>query len=560
MRIGIFVCHCGSNIAGTVDVKKVAGSAREIQSVVFSFDYKYMCSEPGQAMIINTIKEKKLDRIVIAACSPKLHEQTFQKCLQNAGLNPYMVEMANIREHCSWVHPREERTTQKALDIVKIYTGKVSHNKPLHRLKVPMTKKALIIGGGIAGANAAMNISVAGYQVTLVEKENQLGGHLNNFKHTFPSLEKTEQLLENIQTLQSNPLVEIYTDAEVKEVGGYVGSFRAKIFSKKSNEMIEDVFGAIIVATGFDIAKQNGHNSSPDIINSLEFEQMLSNGKIIRPSDNKEVQNVVFVQCAGNGQSGSVEYCSKICCMYTAKQALLFTQKNQNNNAYIFHNDIVAAGKNHEEFIHSVRQQDHILYLKGNILNITANRHSLKVQGTDVLADVDVTIDADLVVLATSLVAREGASKVAQMVGIPYDKNNFYSELHAKLAPVDTVTTGIYLAGGCQSPKDIADTLASASAASSKVLSLFNHDHYEAEPFTASVNQQRCNGCFDCESVCTFNAIEKVTLKNGNTVARIIESMCQGCGNCLSACRPAAIDLAGFSNEQIISEIEYAAN
>lgn len=563
MKVGVFVCHCGSNIAGTVDVENVAGATGEINQVRVSKDYKYMCSEPGQEMIINAIKENNLDRVVVAACSPKLHERTFQRCLQNAGLNPYMLEMANIREHCSWVHPNEPATTEKAKDIVRLYVGKVAKGTPLYKNKIPVEKRALIIGGGVAGMEAALNIGSSGYRVVLVEKEDQLGGLVKNYRYTFPAFDETNPVHEKARQIEKNPNIEVFTQSEVKKLSGYVGNFHAEIKDLASGNISEEKAGAILVATGMNIMGKNGFHAGNKVLNSLEFEQRLKGGLLNGKNGKKKVNKIAFIQCSGSRDpqgSNGVSYCSRICCMYTAKQAYLFTRENPEGQVYIFYHDLVAVGKNHEEFINHVRRHDRVLYLKGKVKGIKEQDDRVNISGEDLLSGENVEVDADLVVEATPLMAREDSTAVGQMLGIPYDQNHFFSEQHVKLAPVETVTNGIYLAGACQSPRDITDAITSASAASAKILGLFSKKEYEAEPITARVDASKCNGCFDCSEVCTFNAIEKKETKNGKVVANVIESMCQGCGNCVSSCRPGAMDLAGFSNEQIMNQIAYAAS
>lgn len=645
MKIGVFVCHCGTNISATVDVEKVAGEIAKLPHVIKSCTYKYMCSDPGQLLISEAIKKEKLDRVVVAACSPRLHERTFQKCLENNGINPYFVEMANIREQCSWVTEDKEEATEKAIDIVKLAVAKVSKNKPLFKMKVPVEKKALILGGGISGIQAAIDIGIAGYKAVIVEREPSIGGRMAQFDKTFPTLDCAACILTpKMVTVAQDPNIKIYTYSEVEEVSGYVGNFTVKIRKRarsvdmskctgcgicwqkcpvkvssefeqglgmrkaiyvpfpqavpnvpvidrtncryftagkckvcqkvcpsaavnyeQQDEIIEEKFGAIIVATGFtlfdwSVYGEYGGGRYKNIITGLEYERMVNSsgptgGKIVRLSDGKEAKTVVFIQCVGSrDESKGVPYCSRLCCMYTAKHALLLKEHNPDARAYIFYIDIRAAGKNYEEFVEKA-QDAGVLYLRGRVSKIFPRGDKLIVRGADSLSGSQIEIDADLVVLATGLIARPDAIKVAQMLGIPYDKNRLFTELHTKLAPVETVTTGVFLTGACQSPKDIPDTVATASAASVKALGLFTHDFLSVEPIVAQVNQRICNGCFDCKAVCSFSAIEEETARDGRKVAKVIESVCHGCGNCVSACRVCAIDLAGFTNEQIFDEV-----
>jgi heterodisulfide reductase subunit A len=561
MRIGVFICHCGLNIASTVDVEKVTREIAKLPHIKVCVNYKYMCSDPGQTMIIDAIKKEKLDRIVVGACSPTLHERTFRKCVESAGLNPYLVEMANIREQCSWVHSDKEEASKKAYDIIKLAIAKVSKNKPLYPTRVAIEKKALIIGGGVAGIQSAIDISTCGYKVAIVEKESNLGGRAIELFRTFPNLSTLEYIYSKIESLSKNPNVRIYTNSNVINVSGYVGNFKVNI--KKENEIIEDKFGAIIVATGLgtldpSLYTNYGYGKYKDVVTSLEFEKMLTNSPITRPSDGRKVESIVFIQCIGLSsleREGVVDYCSKICCMYTAKHALLFKKQNPSGNAYIFYTDIVASGKDYEEFIEKVQDEYEVLYLRGQVSEILPNNGKLVVHGIDFLSGVDVEIDADLVVLVPPLIAHDDSIKLAQILGIPYDKNKFFTELHPKLAPIETSSSGIFLAGTCQGPKDISESIVSGSAAASKVLGLFSPEYILLEPIVARVNQRICNGCFDCKLVCPFRAIEEEITKEKRKVAKVIESMCHGCGNCTSSCRVGAIDLSHFTNEQIIAQI-----
>lgn len=652
MRIGVFVCHCGTNIAQTVAVEELAKFAAGLPKVKFATDYKYMCSDPGQAMIKKAIKEQGLDRVVVCACSPNLHEKTFRKCLEDAGLNPYLVEMANIREHCSWVHRDKKIATEKAKIIVKLAVAKVTADKPLAKTYMPIEKKVLVIGGGISGIQAALDIAFARYPVVLVDREPTIGGRMARFDKTFPTLDCAACILtpKMVSAAQSE-YITLHTYSEVEEVTGHVGDFKVKIRKKarsadlrkctgcgicwskcpvkvpsefdlglgkrtaiyipfpqavpnvpvidrqncthyrtgkcgicqkvcpfgaidfeQQDEVIEEKFGAIIVATGFTqfdhaVYGEYGYGKYKDVITGLHFERMANSsgptgGKIIRPSDGQEVRDVVFIQCVGSrDEHKGVPYCSRLCCMYTAKHALLLKEHNPEAQAYVFYIDVRAAGKNYEEFVKKVQDEYGAVYLRGRVSRIFEKKGKLIVRGADTLSGAQIEIKADLVVLATGLIAQPDATKLAQMLHIPYDKNCFFTEAHPKLAPVETVTSGIFLTGACQSPKDIPDSVATASAASVKALGLMVQDSLVREPLVANVNDQLCSGCLACMEACTFHAIEEKEiedriLKRRRTVARVIEGVCTGCGNCTAVCRMSAIDLAGFSNRQIMEEIE----
>lgn len=651
-RIGIFICHCGRNIAATVDVEKAAKLAADLPGVAYAADYRYMCSDPGQKLIAEAIKEHDLDRIIVAACSPSLHEPTFRGCIENEGLNPYMLEIANIREQCSWVHTDMEEATEKALDLIDMARAKVYQSEPLFQSSIPVTKRALVIGGGISGIQAAIDVGLAGYEAVIVEREPSIGGRMAQFDKTFPTLDCAACILTpKMVTVSRNKNIKIYTYAEVEEVTGYVGNYVARIrvrarsvnadkctgcgtcwqkcpkkvssefdqhlgmrkavyipfpqavprvpvidrdnciyFQRgkcricerscdvgaidytQEDEIIEEKFGAIIVATGFTLFDHSaygeyGAGQLKDVVTGLQFERLVNScgptdGKIVRPSDGQEVKTVVFIQCVGSrDKAKGVEYCSRLCCMYTAKHGLLFKEHNPDGRAYVFYMDIRAAGKNYEEFVRRAQEEFGVQYLRGRVSRIFEHDGKLVVRGADTLSGTQVEIKADLVVLATALVARDDAVDVARMLGIPYDKNRLFTEGHPKLAPVETVTSGVFLTGACQAPKDIPDTVATASAASAKALGLFSHDRLMAEPLVAHINPSLCSDCYACIESCPFGAIEEVEWRDAMTrqtrqVAHVIESLCHGCGNCVVTCRAGAPNLAGFSNEQIFAQVE----
>jgi heterodisulfide reductase subunit A len=651
MKIGVFICHCGTNIAGSVDVERVAQTAAGFPKVRHSVSYKYMCSDPGQNLVRTAIKEHKLDRIVIASCSPNLHEKTFRECVEDAGVNPYLVEMANIREHCSWVHKDREKATQKAIELVRLAVSKVSRNRSLEKPYIPIEKRVLVIGGGISGIQSAIDIAFANYPVVIVEREPSIGGRMARFDKTFPTLDCAACILTpKMVTVSQSENVTVYTYSEIEGVSGYVGNFTVRIRKKArsvdagkcngcgtcynkcpvrvpsefdmglgkraaiyipfpqavpnvpvidrtnclyfkakkcsicqkvctvgaidydmEDKIIEEKFGAIIVATGFtqfdhSVYGEYGYGKYKDVITGLHFERMINSsgptgGRIVRPSDGKEARDVVFIQCVGSrDEQKGLPYCSRLCCMYTAKHALLLREHNKDSQAYVFYIDIRSAGKNYEEFVKRVQDEYGAIYLRGRVSRIFEKAGKLVVRGADTLSGAQIEIKADLVVLATGLVAQEDAPSLAQMLHIPYDQNNLFTEAHPKLAPVETITSGVFLTGACQAPKDIPDTVATASAASVKALGLMVQDKLTREPLIAMVNQDLCSGCLACLKACPFTAIEEEELEDKKLrkkriVVKVREAVCTGCGNCTAVCRMAAIDLEGFSNTQIMEEV-----
>lgn len=660
-RIGVFVCWCGSNIAKTVDVEKAAEVAATFPNVVYSTHYKYMCSQPGQDLVKEAIKEHRLDRVVIASCSPRLHEPTFQRCIGEAGLNTYMVEMSNIREHCSWVHDDKDQATEKAIDLIRMAVAKAAHDEPLFQNEIPITKKALVIGGGVAGIQAALDIADAGYPVVLVERTPSIGGHMAQYDKTFPTLDCAACILTpKMVDCASHPNIEIWTYSEVEEVSGFVGNFKARIrkraksvdaekcngcgvcyekcvvkglpsefdsemgtrraiyvpfpqavpnipvidrencrqFTKgkcgvcqhfcpsgaidfeQQDEIVTEDFGAIVVATGFQtwdaqVMGEYGYGKYPDVISALQFERLTNasgptEGKIVRPSDHKQPKDVVFLSCVGSrDENKGYPYCSKVCCMYNAKHALLLKEKLPDATAHVFYMDIRANGKGYEEFVRRTIEEYGANYIRGRVSRIFPEGDKLIVRGVDTLLGRPVEIQADMVVLATAMEAQPDAKELARKLGISTDQYNWFNEAHPKLKPVEVLTAGVYLAGACQYPKDIPDTVAQASGAASKVAALFAKDALLSEPMIAYINEETCVGCELCKQVCPFTAIDMIEIADQEkstrdntvmrTVARVNEGICHGCGTCAAACRSQSARLRGFEDCQLLSEIESLA-
>ena len=654
-RTGVFVCWCGSNIAKTVDVERVAAEAGEMPGVAFATHYKYMCSEPGQALVRQAIAEHRLDRVVVAACSPRLHEPTFRKCIAQASLNPFMAEMANIREHCSWVHGDRDTATAKAIDLTRMAAARIRRNEPLSQTEIPLTKKALVVGGGIAGIQAALDIAEAGYQVTLVERTPSIGGRMAQFDKTFPTLDCAACILTpKMVECGSNPSIRILSYAEVEAVSGYVGNFEVKIRRRarsvdmekctgcgicyekcpvkvssefeagmgtrkaiyvpfpqavpnvpvidrehctyylkgrcklcekfcqpgavnfeEQDEILTETFGAIVMATGFDLWDQSalgeyGGGQVPDVISGLQFERLVNasgptGGKVLRPSDGREPKTVVFVACVGSRDPAHGHpYCSKVCCMYTAKHALLLKEKVPDAKAYIFYMDIRANGKGYEEFVQRVVERYDATYVRGRVSRIYPLDGHLVVKGADTLLGKPVEVHADMVVLATAMEPRADAKEMARKLGMSTDQDRWFTEAHPKLRPVEVLTAGVYLAGACHYPKDIPDTVAQASGAAAKVVDLFSKPHLLSEPMIACVDEQNCVACLLCKEVCPFTAIEAAeaidpATRKPRAVARVNEGLCHGCGTCVAACRSTSIRLRGFSDDQILLQLESLA-
>ena len=657
-RIGVFVCHCGTNIAATVDVKAVAEALSHENGVVYSVDYQYMCSESGQNMIKDAIRDYALTGIVVCSCSPRMHEATFRKTAQAAGLNPYMVEIANIREQCSWIHKDVKEATEKAVILGRAAIAKVTLNAPLQAGESPVTKRALVIGGGIAGIQTALDIAEAGFEVDIVEKKPTIGGKMTQIDKTFPTLDCAACILTpKMVECAQNEKIKIYSYSEVESVTGFVGNFSVKIKKKaryvdetkctgcglctekcpqkkvpnefnlgmdnrravyipfaqavpkvatidpnyctmlktgkcgvcskvctagaidykQTDVIVEEKYGAIVAATGFEpisVEKYDeyAYSQSKDVITSLEFERLTNaagptSGTLLRPSDGRHPHTIVFIQCVGSRctpEKGK-SYCSKICCMYTAKYAMLTREKYPDTDVYVFTIDVRTPGKNFDEFYRRAVEEYGVHYIKGAVGKVSPRADgTLDVQGSDLIMNEQLHINADLVVLAAAIEPDKSARPLATMLTASMDTNDFFTEAHPKLRPVESPTAGIFLSGMCQGPKDIPETVSQASACAAKVIGLLAKDKLVTNPCIAGSNEMLCNGCGQCANVCPYGAITYIEKefvmpdrsKKIRRVASVNPAVCQGCGACTVTCPSGAMDLSGFTNKQIMAEVD----
>jgi heterodisulfide reductase subunit A len=567
-RIGVFVCHCGTNIAGTVDVERVVEEIRKFPEVVYAIDYRYMCSDPGQQLIRDHIRKDRLDSVIVAACSPTMHETTFRKTAESEGINPYQTEIANIREQSSWVHQKQaEAATNKAIETIRTIVAKAHYNQSLTPFYLPLVKRALVIGGGVAGMQAALDVADAGYPVVLVEKTERLGGRMAELSGLYLNFDAVPELLQQkIDLVMSHPNIQVLASAQVAEVGGYVGNFVVKVEQQAPESNIPYTFdiGAIVVATGYDLYEkarlgEYGGARHPDVIDGLQFEEMLrssgpTGGQIRRPSDGKVPEEVVWVQCAGSRDPElHMPYCSKVCCMYVAKQTMLYKQQVPNGQATVFYIDIRTQGKGYEEFAQQAMEQYDVLYVRGKASKVFQQNGHVAVWGVDTLTDLLIEVEADLVVLATATVPRADAQELGQLLRIATDEHGFFNEAHPKLRPVESLTAGIFLAGAAQFPKDIPETVAQASGAASKVLSLFSQRQMVQEPTIAYVEPEICSGCGLCIPACPYEAR---LMHDWQPIAVVNTALCQGCGACAMVCPNKACQVRNLTQRQILSMME----
>jgi heterodisulfide reductase subunit A len=664
-RIGVFTCWCGENIARTVDVEEVAKRVAGLPGVRCSLNYKYMCADPGQAIVREKIASERLDGVVVASCSPHMHLKTFRKAARAAGLNPYLVEMANIREQCSWVHHDRAQATAKAFEIIRLAVEKVRNDAALEPIRVPVTRRALVIGGGVAGIQAALDIADAGHEVVMVEREPSIGGKMAGLSETFPTLDCSQCILTpRMVEVGQHPRIKLYSYSEVEKVEGFVGNFKITIRQKAryvdvtkctgcgecwnicplkrnpsefdygmgmrpaiyipfpqavparpvidksvcaklirngcglcekkckaeainfkdEDRLVEEAVGAVVVTTGYklyNVAKSQpkttlagygeyGYGKYKDVIDSLQFERLVSasgptGGVLKRPSDSAIPKSVVFISCVGSRDNAKgLPYCSKICCMYTAKHTMLYKHKVHDGQAHVFYMDIRAGGKGYDEFVRRAIEQDGAQYYRGRVSKITQEGGKLIVRGADTLAGTPVTIEADLVVLAAAMRPADGVEELAQKLNIGYDEFGFLLESHPKLRPVETNTAGIFIAGACHSPKDIPESVAQASAAASKVQVMLAASELTREPEIAAINEQTCAACFTCVRTCPYHAIERAEVRTPRgafikNTARVNPGLCMGCGTCVSVCPSKSADLQGFTDQQVYAMVESLA-
>ena len=642
-KIGVYICHCGTNIAATVDCHELSGFAGTLPGVKAARDYRYLCSDPGQDLIKKDIRELSLDRVVVAACSPRMHEMTFRNVLSAEGLNPYFLNIANIREQCSWVHRDRERATDKAKQLLRAAVARVLRQEALTARKVGITPTVLVVGAGIAGIQAALNIANAGMKVALVEKGPFIGGHMAQLDKTFPTLDCASCIFtpKTVEVARNNN-IELFVCSDVAEVKGHVGNFTVTIkknptfvdFSRctgcgdcteacvlkkgvssdfeegmamrraiyipfpqavplkavvdkesclllskgkckkacieackaeairfdQKEEVIEKEIGSIIVATGYDpfdphLLPQYGYGVYDNIITSLQFERLSSpsgptQGEI-RLKDGTAPKGIAFLHCIGSRDENANLHCSRICCMASMKQAHLAKEKT-GAEIYEFYIDINAFGKGYQEFYKRVREEG-ITFIRGKGSEIYRKDGRLIVEAEDTLLGIPVEIPVDMVVLGTGLTARRDAEKVAQVFGISRSADGFFMEAHPKLRPVATNVDGIFLAGCCQAPKDIPDTVAQASAAAAEVMSLITKGEIEVEPTTASIDPELCAGCKLCIEICAYSAIDFIEVKG---ISAVNGALCKGCGACTAICPNKAARQNHFTQPQVLAEVE----
>ena len=567
-RIGVFICHCGINIGGVVDVPKVVKYAKTLPDVAYAESNLYTCSSEGTSKITDKIKEHNLNRVVVASCTPRTHEPLFRETCEEAGLNKYLFEMANIREHCSWVHMKEaKKATRKAKDLVRMAVAKARLLIPQEEAEVDVTPATLIIGAGISGMEAALCLAHQGFKVYLVEKEAEVGGMLRKLDKLYPTNDDASGFLDSaVRAVKANKNIDLRASTIIEDVKGYIGNFEVTAL-KNGKEKIKLNVGTIIVATGAEEFKPTGmygYGKQKNVVTQLELEQLLKKGLP------ENVNKVVMIQCVGAMEEpGGREYCSRICCATALKNAVLIKEANPNADIYILYRHLQAYGREYENYYLKAQEKNvkFINYLpeKPPTVKIEPDgKLSINVYNT--LIGKEIPLDSDMVVLSTPLVQHEASKALSPLLKVPLGADGFFLEAHIKLRPVDFATDGIYICGTAHSPKAVNESIIQAHAAASSAAIPMAMGHVRSEAITAGVTEDLCRGCGRCKEVCEYNAItleEKIMevepfFRAPILVAKVKNVVCKGCGSCAIACPTGAIVMKHFTDKQILAEIEAA--
>jgi len=561
-RIGVFVCHCGHNIAGTVDVESVARVAQHYPNVAYSTDLMFTCSDAGQAHIREAIAEHNLNRVVVASCSPRMHEPTFRRVVEEAGLNRYLFEQVNLREHCSWCHAREpEKATLKAEDLIRMAVARAALLEALEVKTVPVVPHALVVGGGVTGLRAAVDIGSRGFKVTIVEKESELGGHLRHLHTMYPNNEKAKDVIDRMLiAAKAIEDIDIMTNSMVVDLDGHIGSFEIQIKNMKTGKTTKRTFGTVIVATGFEPFEPIGYyeyGNNSNILTLAEYEKMKSKGSVLRISDGRPPKKVMFIGCVGSREEGikGHEHCSRYCCTAMTKAASDI--KDETEEVMVLYDDLRTFGRGHEE-IHREARYKHVMFSKfahTKKPKVCLKGDQIVVKWKDVLSDTYCEFEPDMLVLTTAMVPPTGADEVAKIFSLTRSGDGFFNEEHIKLAPLTTHTAGIMIAGVAQSAKDATDSATQGSGAAAKATSLIARKNVEIESTVSVVDEALCSSCHTCVQACPYGAIEMITTKDP-PVAFVTEAKCHGCGTCAAACPSNAITMRHSTDEQIMSMVE----
>ena len=562
-RIGVFVCHCGINIGSIVDVPEVVKFAKTLQNVVYAEENLFTCSQDTQQKITEVIKEYKLNRVVVSSCSPSTHEPLFQETLREAGLNPYLFDMANIRNHCSWVH-REDKiaATDKAKALTRIAVGKARLLEQLHSVILDVTQKAVIIGGGLSGMIAALSIAEQGFEVALIERNDKLGGNLHRLEESVEGKKISEYFTEIKDEIEDNPKIKVFTDSTVKEINGYIGNYTTRIFNKRGNEELTFEHGVIIITTGANesVPDEYYYGQCKNVMTHLDFETDFEENK----ASYKKLKNIAMIQCVGSRDENR-PYCSRVCCTQSIKNAIRLKELNPKINVYVLYRDIRTYGF-YEKFYQRARDLG-VIFIKYEedkkpVVEIDSKRmvledKGLKITITDHILGKELELYPDKLILASAMVPQEDAEELSQMLKLPLNEDKFFMEAHVKLRPVDFSAEGVFLAGLAHSPKGIEETVSQAKAAAERACSIICSNEYISEANIANVDLDICAGCGMCVSVCPYDAPD-LFWQNGKEYAHVNSALCKGCGSCASVCPSGAMQQLGYKEEQTLAMLNEA--
>ncbi|MEN8191157.1 MAG: FAD-dependent oxidoreductase, partial [Thermodesulfobacteriota bacterium] len=554
VRIGVFVCHCGINISSVVDCPEVADNAGTMDNVAYYTENLYSCSQDAQEQIKKTIKDEKLNRVVIAACSPRTHEPLFQETLKDAGLNRNLFEMVNIRDQCSWVHANEpEAATDKSKDLVRMAVSKAAHIQPLPEQTVPVNPGALIIGGGVAGMTAALSLADQGFESVVIEKGSKIGGNLQNLKNSLAGDNVAAHLKSLTDKVKRSKKIDVVTDGTLAATSGFIGNFSSVIESGKGKKKKEQTYdhGVIVVATG-------GHEHRPDMYelgksNKVVTQQELEK-KLAGRAKNRAPDSIVMIQCAGS-RGDDLNYCSKVCCNHAMKNILKVKEINPDSQIIVLYRDIRTYGFAEDAYLEARKKGViFIPYEMDNKPVVTKKGAKVQVDFFDSIMQEEVSMTPDLVALSVGIVP-DGTEELSKMLKLPVTANGFFLEAHVKLRPVELAVDGVYVCGLAHGPKPVEETIVQAQAAAAKAAMPLVKGYVKVDPIVSSVEEDKCIGCGICTSLCPYGAIvmKKVGKKRK---AETVSASCKACGICASHCPTFAISMGGFTNEQLISQIE----
>jgi len=554
-RIGVFVCNCGTNIGGIVDVPAVAEMARTLPGVTYVEENLFTCSQDSQMKMKEVIQKEGLNRVVVAACTPRTHEELFQETMRDAGLNKYLFEMANIRNQCSWVHSDDKQAaTHKAKDLVRMSVARSRLIGSLSQPSIDVNRSALVIGGGLAGMTSALGLADQGFTVHLVEREKELGGNARTLVKTWQGESVKEKLSQMVEKINSNTAITVYTDTTVTGSSGFIGNFETTV--SKGNESLVLKHGAVIVATGGaeSVPGEYLYGRDDRVMTHLDLDRAIGQGNNDKL---RNAESVAFIQCVGSREPDR-PYCSKVCCTHSIKSAIQFKDANPATRVYVIYRDIRTYGR--RESLYTQAREKGVIFIRYDLDSkpvVNAADDGLAVTVKDHVIGMDLELTVDLLVLAAAIVPRDNES-LAQMFKLSCNSDNFFNEAHAKLRPVEFATAGIFLAGMAHYPKPIEESITQAAAAASRAAVTLSKERITVEGVVSCVQEFMCRGCGECEAVCPFNAISVITGEEGVKVASVQEALCKGCGMCAVACPTGAASVKHFGDAEVLTMVETA--